>query len=68
VAILKDGKVLFMLERYQIEGRSPEEIAAALTRAFDQFCSRPGPSIPPEKYQQLVHAKMCGSRIPRLGE
>jgi hypothetical protein len=27
-----------MMERYQIEGRGPEEIAAELTRAFDELC------------------------------
>lgn len=67
MAILKDGKVLFMLERYQIEGRAPEQIAQALTQAFDQFCTRPGPSVSPEKYAELVHAKACGSQIPRIG-
>jgi putative YphP/YqiW family bacilliredoxin len=66
MALLKDGKVLFMMERHHIEGRAPEEIARVLTRAFDEFCDRQGPSIPPEKYEQLVHAKACGSSIPRV--
>ena len=39
VALLRDGKTVFMLERHQIEGRMPEEIAADLTRAFDLFCA-----------------------------
>ncbi len=38
IALLKDGEVVFMLERYQIEGRRAEEIAEDLTRAFDTFC------------------------------
>lgn len=38
IALLKDGKVVFMLERYQIEGRSADEIASDLTAAFDRFC------------------------------
>jgi putative YphP/YqiW family bacilliredoxin len=38
IALMKDGDVVFMLERYQIEGRSAHEIAADLTRAFDQHC------------------------------
>lgn len=41
IGILKDGQLVYMMERYQIEGRSPEEIAAELTRAFDQFCGAP---------------------------
>ncbi|HJZ81057.1 MAG TPA: BrxA/BrxB family bacilliredoxin [Pyrinomonadaceae bacterium] len=39
IGILKDGQLVYMMERYQIEGRGPEEIAAELTRAFDQFCA-----------------------------
>ena len=38
IALLKDGKVAFMLERYQIEGRSAEDIAADLMGAFDANC------------------------------
>lgn len=39
VALLSGGKAVFMLERYQIEGRMPEEIAAELIHAFDRFCA-----------------------------
>ena len=38
IALLKDGKLVFMLERHQIEGRTAEEIAQDLTGAFDRFC------------------------------
>jgi len=38
VALLKDGKLVYMLERYQIEGRGPEQIASELKRAFDEVC------------------------------
>lgn len=41
IGLLKDGRLLYMLERSQIENRSAEEIAAALTSAFDTFCGRP---------------------------
>lgn len=39
VGLLRDGKAVFMLERRQIEGRMPEEIAADLVQAFDTFCA-----------------------------
>jgi putative YphP/YqiW family bacilliredoxin len=39
VALLRDGKPVFMLERFRIEGRMPEQIAAELTQAFDRFCT-----------------------------
>src|SRR5215510_14198292 len=38
IGLLKNGNIVHMMERYQIEGRSAEEIAAELTRAFDKFC------------------------------
>ncbi len=39
VGLLRDGKLVFMLERRSIEGQSGPEIAQALTAAFDQYCS-----------------------------
>lgn len=38
IALMKDGDVVFMLERHQIEGRSAEQIARDLVDAFDRFC------------------------------
>ncbi|MEO7361601.1 MAG: BrxA/BrxB family bacilliredoxin [Gemmatimonadaceae bacterium] len=39
IALMKDGDVVFMLERWQIEGRSAQAIAQDLTGAFDKYCS-----------------------------
>ena len=39
IALLKDGQLVYMLERYQIEGRSPHDVANELTSAFDEYCS-----------------------------
>lgn len=39
IALLRDGKIVFMLERNQIEGRDPYSIAKDLTGAFDRFCA-----------------------------
>jgi len=41
IALLRDGKLLYMLERSQIENRNADQIAEALTSAFDQFCGKP---------------------------
>ena len=38
IALFKDGKLVHMIERHQIEGRSAELIADNLTAAFDQYC------------------------------
>ncbi len=40
IALLKDGKLVYMMERHQIEGRGPREIAQELTQAFDQHCQK----------------------------
>ena len=37
IALMKDGHVVYMLERHQIEGRSADDIARDLTRAFDKY-------------------------------
>jgi putative YphP/YqiW family bacilliredoxin len=39
MALLRDGKLVFMLERKQIEGRGAPDIAADLTAAFDRYCA-----------------------------
>ena len=41
MALIRDGEVVKMIERWQIEGRQPHDIAAELTAAFDQFCTKP---------------------------
>jgi len=38
VGILQNGRIVYMLERHQIEGRAPEAIAKDLTEAFDRLC------------------------------
>ena len=38
IALLKDGKLVFMLERHQIEGRSADAIGSDLVSAFDRYC------------------------------
>jgi len=39
IGILKDGQLVYMMERFQIEGRGPQEIAEELKRAFDECCA-----------------------------
>ena len=38
IGLLRDGKLLYMMERSQIETRNAQMIAAELTQAFDKFC------------------------------
>jgi putative YphP/YqiW family bacilliredoxin len=39
MALLKGGEVAFMLQRHEIEGRSPQDIASKLAGAFDEHCA-----------------------------
>jgi putative YphP/YqiW family bacilliredoxin len=39
IALLRDGKLQFMMERHQIESRDARAIAEDLTHAFSQFCT-----------------------------
>jgi putative YphP/YqiW family bacilliredoxin len=41
VAILRDGQLLYMMHRYQIENQSAESIARELTEAFERLCAAP---------------------------
>jgi len=38
IALMREGQLVFMLERSQIENQSADQIAAALVTAFDTFC------------------------------
>ena len=38
VALLKDGDLVWFMERHQIEGRHPEDIAADLRTAYAEHC------------------------------
>jgi len=38
MALFKDGKLVHMIERYQIEGRPAQMIADNLINAFEQYC------------------------------
>jgi putative YphP/YqiW family bacilliredoxin len=39
IALFRDGEVVKMLERWQIEGREAHDIAVDLVSAFDQYCT-----------------------------
>ena len=41
VGLLRDGKLVFMMQRSDIENRDARQIADRLMAAFDQFCATP---------------------------
>jgi putative YphP/YqiW family bacilliredoxin len=40
IALLKDGQLVYMMERRQIEGKDASQVANELTQAFDQHCAK----------------------------
>src|SRR3954464_10671398 len=40
IAIMRDGEVVKMIERWQIEGHEAHDVAAELAQAFEQYCSK----------------------------
>ena len=40
IALMRDGQVVKMLERWQIEGREAHDIARDLVEAFDTYCAK----------------------------
>ncbi|MEE3202429.1 MAG: BrxA/BrxB family bacilliredoxin [Acidobacteriota bacterium] len=39
IALMRDGKMLYMMERHQIENQEADSIARDLTAAFDKHCA-----------------------------
>ena len=44
IAIFRDGSLVYMLERHQIENQDAMAIAGELAAAFDRFCAAPRPA------------------------
>lgn len=40
IAILRDGKLVYLMQRFVIEQSTAQEIAGELIRAFDEFCAK----------------------------
>ena len=40
IAMLRGGKMIYMMERHQIENQTAEDIANQLTAAFDKYCAK----------------------------
>lgn len=38
IALMKDGQLVKMIQRQDIEGKQPDAVAKTLTAAYDEFC------------------------------
>jgi len=66
MGLFKDGKLVFMLQRADLQQMNEEQVAAALCQAFDDHCSKQGPSIDAEMFKQIRPYQACGSQIPLM--
>jgi putative YphP/YqiW family bacilliredoxin len=68
IALFKNGELVHFMQRLNIEGYTAEQIAVNLKNIFNEHCSAKGPSITPDQFSQVIHAKQCGSKIPLFKE
>lgn len=64
VALFKNGELVYFMPRLEIEGTGAADIAEGLKKVFTEHCTAEGPSVSPEHFAEVEHAKMCGSKIP----
>ena len=64
MGLFKDRKLVFMLQRTDLQQMNEEQVASALQSAFDQHCTRSGPSISAEEFSKIRPHRGCGSQIP----
>lgn len=65
MALFKDGEIVFLMQRMNIEGKTADMVAEELVDAFNEHCKKEGPSVPKGQYDAILHAKACGSKIPK---
>jgi bacilliredoxin len=66
MGLFKDGKLVFILQRTDLQQMNEQQVSAALRKAFDEHCTKPGPSIDPETFEQIRPHQGCGSQIPLM--
>ncbi|MFP4499872.1 MAG: BrxA/BrxB family bacilliredoxin [Candidatus Hydrogenedentota bacterium] len=63
IALFKNGKPVYVLERRHIEQMTAVNVANNLAAAFRDHCNRRGPSVPPEVYNAQESVHICGSTL-----
>lgn len=64
IVLYKGNEIEYLMQRFDIEGKTADMVAGELASAFNQFCTKQGPSISPEEFSNLPQARMCGSKVP----
>jgi len=66
MGLFKDGRQVLMLQRIDLQQMDDDQVGAALAAAFDEHCTKAGPSVDPETFRRLQPYRGCGSQIPTL--
>ncbi len=64
IALFKDGGLMGVMERGHIEQMTAVDISNALVKVFNDHCTRQGPSVVAETYENNESVDRCGSSIP----
>jgi putative YphP/YqiW family bacilliredoxin len=66
MGLFKDGKLVFMLQRTDLQQMNEGQVSAALRQAFDEHCTKAGPSVDAETFKGIRPYEGCGSQIPLM--
>jgi putative YphP/YqiW family bacilliredoxin len=66
IGLFKDGKLVFMLQRTDLQQMNEQQVSVALGKAFDEHCTKPGPSIDADEFKKIRPYQGCGSQIPLM--
>jgi len=66
VVLFRDGRLLEVISRAEIEMMTPVDLANRLIASFNRHgANRPGPSVPQEKFDAVDFANVCSSSLIR---
>jgi putative YphP/YqiW family bacilliredoxin len=67
IGLFKEGKLVFILQRTDLQQMNEQQVSSALREAFDSHCAKTGPSVDAETYKKIRPHQGCGSQIPLMG-
>ena len=67
MGLFKDGKLVFMLQRTDLQQMNEEQVSTALREAFDAHCTKRGPSIAARRTGRSVLSRAAARRFPLMG-
>jgi putative YphP/YqiW family bacilliredoxin len=66
IGLFKDGSLVFMLQRTDLQRMDERQVSDVLRKAFDEHCRRSGPSVSAEQFAAIRPHQGCGTQIPLM--